>query len=249
MQIFILSKTDLSSAIVVINSFDIHERIFKSNISNIIKDIKSKKIKRLIIDLRNNRSGSRVNAIELYSYLAKAPFKQIKRESTVALKIPERKFASEIYINEKEFLENKFKNHPTFDGWSLTFDDLQMLMTPKKSRFEGKIFVLVGGNTFSAAAAFGVMTKNNPEITLIGEDSGGGYHASNSLFPVHYELPNSKIKFALNMIRLDHFTKNSKIPKGSSLSPDKYISLNPEHLILGKDPQLAYLFRLFEAKR
>ncbi len=243
---FVFYKNELSTAIIVINSFNGNNKVFKSNLSKIFKDIKKKKIQHLIIDIRRNTSGFRANAIQLYSFITNNTFKQRTDEYIASLSIPEKKHANRVFFNEKQFLKDKFSHHPIYDGWKITFDDLETIMVPHKNRFTGKVYVLVGGSTFSEASNFALNVKNDTQNTLIGEETGGGYYYSTGEFPVYYELPNSKIGIMLYMEKINHYIKDKSIPKGTGILPDKNIILTVDDLIMGKDPELDYLFRLIK---
>ncbi len=244
---FVYYKEELSTAVLVVNSFGIDVRVFKSNLVKIFKELKEKKIKHLIIDIRNNDGGFRPNAIHLYSFVTKKPFKQMISEYVISLSVQEREYATRTFLNEKDFLTDRFKNHPVYDGWKLTFDDLESIMVPDHyNRFKGKVYVLTSGTTFSAASTFALNAKNNKDITLIGEETGGGYYLLNGQFPVYYEFPNSKIIMVMSMVKVENYVKDKTVPIGSGVPPDKYIDLSVENLIDGKDPLLDYLFRLIK---
>ncbi|MEW7290567.1 S41 family peptidase [Aquimarina sp. 2304DJ70-9] len=241
---FVYYKNELNTAILVVNSFGGDIGIFKSNLTRIFKEINKKKVRHLIIDVRNNDGGFRPNAIHLFSFLTKNVFKQITSEYVISLSVPEREYATRTFLNEKQFLKEKFENHPIYDGWKLTFDDMETIMVPDKNRFKGKVYVLAGGATFSAGSTFTLNVKNDPDMTLIGEETGGGYYFLNGEFPVYYEFPNSKISMVMSMEKISNYVKDKTIPKGSGVPPDKHIKLSIEDLIKGKDPQLDYIFRL-----
>ncbi|AXT58848.1 hypothetical protein D1816_00280 [Aquimarina sp. AD10] len=243
---FVYYKDELNTAVLVINSFGGDISQFKSKLIKIFREINKKKIEHLVIDIRQNDGGYRPNSVHLYSFITKNPFKQIKSQSIISLSVPEKKYATRVFLNEKDFLEDKFKNHPTYDGWRITFDDLETIMAPQKNRFNGKVYILISGATFSAASAFALNAKNNPDITLIGEETGGGYYKSFGMFPVYYELPNSKITMVMSMVQIEQYTKETSIPLGSGIPPDKNIIHSVEDLILGKDAELDYIFRLIK---
>ncbi|GAA4272590.1 S41 family peptidase [Aquimarina gracilis] len=242
---FIYYKDNLSTAILVVNSFGIDIRAFKSKLITVFKELKEKETKHLIIDLRNNDGGFRPNGVHLYSFIAKKPFKQISSQYVSAIEVPEKEYVTRTFLNEKDFLTDKFKNHPVYDGWKLIFDDLEALMVPEKRRFKGKVYVLTSGTTFSAASSFCQSAKNE-NITLMGEETGGGYYISTGQFPVYYELPNSKIVMVMSMVRVENYVKDKTVKKGSGTPPDKYINLSVDNLVEGKDPLLDYLFRLIK---
>ncbi len=241
---FVYYKEGLNTAILVVNSFGGDIRIFKSKLIKIFKEINKKKIRHLIVDVRNNDGGFRPNAVHLFSFITNNTFRQITSEYVATLTVPEREHVTRTFLNEKQFLTDKFKNHPIYDGWKLTFDDMQAIMVPDKNRFNGKVYVLISGTTFSAGSTFALNAKNDPNITLIGEETGGGYHFFNGEFPVYYEFPNSKIVMIMSMEKIDNYTEDKTIPKGSGVPPDKHIMLSVEDLIKGKDVQLDYILKL-----
>ncbi|WP_282087668.1 S41 family peptidase [Aquimarina algiphila] len=241
---FVYYKEKLNTAILVVNTFEGDTRIFKSKLTKIFKEINKKKIRHLIIDVRQNNGGFRSSAVHLYSFITKSIFKQVTSEYVTSLSIPERKYVTQTFLNEKEFLKDKFNNHPIYDGWKLAFDDMEAVMVPDKDRFKGKVYVLSGGATFAAGSTFTLNVKNDPDMLLIGEENGGGYYFFNAEFPVFYEFPNSKILMSMSMEKVNHYVKDKTIPKGSGVPPDKHIILTVEDLISGRDPELDYVLRL-----
>ncbi|WP_226294381.1 S41 family peptidase [Aquimarina algicola] len=243
---FTLFKKELNTAVLVVNSFAGDTRVFKSHVEDIFKEIEQQKIQNLVIDIRNNKGGFRSNTISLYSHITNKPFKQITSEFVASLSIPEKKHAIRSFSNEKQVLKAKFNNHPVYDGWKFNFDDLETMMIPSQNKFTGKVYVLIGGATSSEASIFALNAKNNKNITLLGEETGGGYYFSNGELPVYYELPNSKIKVIMNMQKNNHYITDKNVPKGSGVMPDKHINMSVEHLTLSKDPLLDYIFRLIK---
>ncbi|WP_103071374.1 S41 family peptidase [Aquimarina sediminis] len=241
-------KEKLKTAILIVNSFNSDTRIFESHLTKIFKEIKQKKIKHLVIDVRHNDGGFRSNAVHLYSFISNNLFKQVSSKYVASLSIPEKKYVTRTFFNEKQFLKDKYNNHPIYDGWKLPFDDMEAIMVPDKDRFTGNVYVLAGGATFSTGSTFVLNAKNNPNITIVGEETGGGYYFFNGDFPVYYEFPNSKIIMSMYMERFNNYVKDRTIPKGSGVPPDKHIILSVQDLISGKDSELDYILRLISGK-
>ncbi|WP_299441241.1 S41 family peptidase [uncultured Aquimarina sp.] len=242
---FVYYKNDLKTAVLVANSFGVDIRAFKSRLIKLFKEINKKKIKHLVIDIRNNDGGFRPNSVHLFSFISNKLFKQRTSSFVASLEIPERKHVTRTY-GEKEFLKDKFYNHPQYDGWKLNFDDLETMMVPNRNRFRGKVYVLAGGTTFSAGSALALLAKNDPDILLVGEETGGGHYFHTGQFPVYYELPNSKIIMVMSMEKITHYVKDTTLPKGSGVIPDRTVQLSLQDLIKGKDSQLDYILRLIK---
>lgn len=240
---FVYYKDHLKTAVLVVNSFAGDTKAFKSSLIKIFKELHKKKTKHLIIDIRNNDGGYRPNAIHLFSYITNKLFRQRTSSFVSSLEIPEKEYSTRSY-DEKQFLKDKFYAHPIYDGWKLNFDDLETIMVPNRDRFTGNVYVLSGGATFSAGSSFALLAKNDPDILLVGEETGGGYYFHTGQFPVHYKLPNSNIIMVMSMEKIAHYVKDTTVPKGSGILPDRTVSLTLEDLIKGKDTQLDYIFRL-----
>jgi C-terminal processing protease CtpA/Prc len=105
------------------------------------------------------------------------------------------------------------------------------------------VYVLIGGKTFSAGSAFALNAKNDPKITLVGEETGGGYYFHTGQFPLLYELPNSKIMFSLSLVKINHFVKDTSVQKGNGILPDIEINLTQKDLISGTDSQLDFVIK------
>ncbi len=247
---FLYYKKDLNTAVLVVNSFELDTQIFKTTLTAIFEELKKNKTQHLVIDIRRNNKGLRANAIQLYSFLSKtATFKQVTSSYVASLSIPERQYATHVFFNEREFLKDKFNNHPIYDGWQITFDDLEIMMRTHKNKFAGKVYVLIGGSTFSAGASFALSAKNDSDIILVGEETGSGNYFSNMGLPVYYQFPNSKIEMVMPMEKNNFYISEKTTSKGQGILPDKHILMHTDHLISGKDPELDYIFRLIKGSK
>ncbi|KAA1248165.1 S41 family peptidase [Aquimarina sp. RZ0] len=241
---YIYYKDKLKTAVLVINSFSMEFNAFKSRLTKIFREIDKNKIKNLIIDIRDNDGGFRPNVIQLFSLITQNPYKQRANTYVTTIEVPEKQYVTKTYLNEKDFFKTQFYPHPTYDGWQLNFDDLEALMVPDKNRFKGNVYTLIGGATYAAGSTFALLTKNDPNILLIGEETGSGYYSHTGDFPVHYELPNSKITMVIFLTKITSYIKNTDIPKGSGVPPDRKVPFTVEDLKMGKDTQLEYTLKL-----
>lgn len=239
---FVYSIDSTKTAVLTVNSFQHDIKTFTSQLITIFKDIKKRKSNNLIIDIRQNIGGFRPNAINLFTYIANQPFKQRVSETIKTLELPEKAYVTRTYLETKTYLTNRFKDNKQNNYWKITTDtEAESYMNPNKNRFKGKVYVLTSGMTFSAASAFALNAKNNDDITLVGEETGGGYYFHIGEFPVFYQLPNSKITLLISLIKIEHFVKDSSIPKGSGVPPDVYVPTTLDDVISGKDSQLDYI--------
>ncbi|MBK6265512.1 hypothetical protein JKA74_10725 [Marivirga sp. S37H4] len=239
---FVYFIDSTNTAVLTVNSFGVDPQEFKSRLIDIFKEIKKKKTDHLIIDVRQNIGGFRINAINLFSFISEQVFKQRTSESIITTSLPEQEHIIHTMSDYGQFLETYFDGaEKKDDHYVLRTDKAEEMMKPYKKVFKGKIYILTSGKTFSAASAFALSAKNNHSITLVGEETGGGYYFHTGQFPVLYELPNSKIMLRISLIKINHYVRDESVPKGKGVIPDIEIKLTPQDLIEGKDSQLDYV--------
>ena len=234
----------VQTALLRVNSFAHDPVEFKSKLIAIFNDIEKKKADYLVIDVRQNNGGYRANAINLFSFITEKPFRQRTSESVIATTLPEKKHIMHTMSDYDQFLQNYFVGPERRNGrLILHIDRAEEMMKPYKRTFKGKVYILTGGNTFSAASAFALNAKNDPQITLVGEETGGGYYFHTGQFPALYELPNSKIIVNLSLVKIDHYVEDKSVPEGSGVFPDVEVNLTVQDLIAGMDSQLDYVIK------
>nr|WP_281502439.1 S41 family peptidase [Arenibacter sp. S6351L] len=234
----------IKSGVLTVNSFGLDPKEFKSRLVDLFKDIKKKRVSNLILDIRQNIGGYRINAINLFSFLTEKPFKQRISESTVTDTLPKKRYVIHSMADYNEFFKRYFASAEKKVGrWILTKDHAQEEMIPYKKPFKGKVYVLIGGNTFSAASAFALNAKNCQEITLVGNETGGGYYFHTAQYSALYKLPNSKIMVRVPFVKIDKYVLDKTVPKGSGVLPDIEVELTVEDLIDGIDSQLDYIVK------
>lgn len=236
---FVYFLDSVNTAVLTVNSFGLEPQEFKGKLVQLFKTIQKKKVDHLVIDIRENNGGYRANAISLYSFFAKGPFRQRRFERTVTTTLPERKYVIHTLSDYEDFF-GTYAAHAQKEGdaWVLKSDHAQAEMIPYKKPFKGKVYTLIGGKTFSAGSTFALTAKNDPDISLFGEETGGGYHFFTGQFPVLYELPNSKIMVRISLVQIHQYVVDENVPKGSTVVPDVRVDLTVQDLIEGRDTQL-----------
>ncbi len=216
------------------------EDYFYPLFTNIFDEIKRKKIKNLVIDLRYNGGGNITMPSMLYYFIAKDAF-----EEKILLSMPDFDFPYQQYITAidcKKMKKNSLAN--LLEGLKKDFVSkdahYEYVMGKKvdpslnKQRFTGNVYLLVGGRTFSAATYFTSLFKTFNRGTIIGEQVGGSHHKMTAGKRLTYTLPNTKIELGMP-IALMQLT--DKITKGS---PRKYIQ--PD-ITVSEKAKLQYLLK------
>jgi Peptidase family S41 len=90
-----------------------------------------------------------------------------------------------------------------------------------KNHFDGKVYIVQGGFTFSAATMFAGALKNQQNVTIVGEETGGGFYGNTAMLLPNIILPNSKISIGLPLFRL---VIDSTRPKGNGIIPNILIA-------------------------
>jgi C-terminal processing protease CtpA/Prc len=87
-----------------------------------------------------------------------------------------------------------------------------------KHHFDGKVYVLIGGNSFSATTVFASSIRHQPNVTIIGEESGGGAYGNSAWLIPDVSLPNTHLRFRLPRFRMV-MNKNA-LKDGRGVIPD-----------------------------
>lgn len=247
---FLYFIDSLNTAVLTINTFNLDVQKFQSTLKDIFKEIKRRKGKNLIIDIRQNEGGYPLNAINTFSYIASGSFRQRVSSEVITSTLPEKRYSQNLvngYTYESFFKKYYEQAEKKENKWLLTKDENELLMIPNKKRFEGKVYVLIEGKTFSAGSSFALFCKNEG-IVLVGEETGGGYYTQTGGYPIIYTLPNSEIKILIPFVKINRFVKDKTVKKGSGILPNKEVHLTVQDLIKGRDSQLDYVLKQINKK-
>ena len=207
------------------------------------KQINSEGIQNLVIDLRNNGGGKVNNSIRLTQYLIDHPFKI--GDSVVATS---RKFTYGRYIQSSwiYWLAMNIAASKAKDG-SIHYKRYEQHYYQPISRnhFNGNIYLVQGGYTFSASTMFIAALKGQKNTTVIGEETGGGYYGNSAMHIPTIVLPNTKIRVSLPMYRL---VMNREREKGKGIMPDLNILPSSYAIKMGVDPKLIAIKQLIQSK-
>jgi len=186
---------------------------FKSFLDSSFKDLKDKKISNLVIDIRGNQGGNDDNGILLYSYIASKPFRYFESQET----------------NKEKFSENDNQNLG--------------IKSPSQNNFNGKVFFLIDGRSFSTAADFAAIAKSNNSGLFIGEETGGGYYGNTSGDDVTITFPNTNITARIPMVKYTSAVKKMKYADRGVI-PDYVMYPDLDYFDHRSDVQLDYAIKI-----
>ncbi|MEL6557357.1 MAG: S41 family peptidase [Bacteroidota bacterium] len=210
-------------------------------LSKSFKKLKERDIENLIIDLRNNEGGSEHQQMELMSYLYDQPFKLYENiyQSNIDFRplkqiILERDTSQLLFNNDDEYMR-KLTGNLWVNNYKYS-KNLQ-LQPPKKVVFDGQIYVLMNGGSFSSAADLISDIKKTTNAIFIGEESGGTFEGPTGGITIAVQLPNSKIMVRISPnIHLGYMYQ--KHPIGRGVLPDYEIEYTIDDLLNGKDLEM-----------
>lgn len=173
----------LSTAIITIRNSS-SKKQFSTFLASCFSQIRNSEIKNLIIDLRYDSFNRDSDGAELYSYLNEAPFRYYRSlETTENYKVPKSiRWITHYPIEQDSSGKYYWMIHPQLE-----------LQKPVEQAFEGRVFVLTDGFTFSATSEFSSVVQSNERGWIVGQETGGGYYGNNSGGMMRLTLPNSKL--------------------------------------------------------
>jgi uncharacterized protein YcfL len=211
--------------------------------------IQKMKIKTLVIDIRDNPGGRVAEVVDLYAYLTDQDY-ILLQPATVTSKTS--LWKSGIFRSAPKIAYPFIGiGYPIYMGFSYfrtshkSDGSYKYTLTgtrKRKSRpnnFKGKIYVMINGGSFSASCILSASLKQNPNITFVGEETGGAFNGTVAgVMPV-VELPNSQIPLRLGLMDIQTISQ-TKV-EGRGIFPDKEIVPTIEDKINHKDLELEWI--------
>jgi Peptidase family S41 len=236
--------TTNNTAIVTINSFS--GGSLRKFYRQTFRYIKKTGIDNVVIDIRNNGGGRIRLSTLLTKYVSRVNFKVA--DTTYAVVKSLRPYSKYIKGGFMDNLGLFFLTKKKSDGLYHFGHWERKVNKPKaENNYRGNLYVLIAGNTFSAAALFSNAVKGQPGVVLLGEDTGGGWHGNDGILIPDIVLPNTHIKVRLPLFRLVQWHHAPK--DGRGIPPDIYIGTNYNALVKGFDYKMKFVMDMIKAKR
>jgi C-terminal processing protease CtpA/Prc len=147
------------------------------------------------------------------------------------------------YKGEEDFLTKRSRSifSQNTDGRILNVKTEYQGQKPSTNRFNGNLYILIGGLSFSGGSEFAALAKNYTNAKFIGEETGGGYYGNTSGRSLKLTLPNTTLKINIPLHKFVVQEKeNSGIPFGKGVLPDYEIQPTIEQYLSGFDAEMEF---------
>ncbi len=206
------------------------------------KQIRKENIQHLILDIRNNGGGKVGMSTLLTKYISHIPFKI--SDSTYTQSRGLGKYAKYIRGGKLNNVQMFLTSRKNKDGNYHIRRLENHFYQPKKNNYDGKLYVIIGGTTFSASTLFCNAVKGQKNITLVGEETGGGWYGNNGIMIPDITLPNSNIRIRLPLFRM--VQQNHGQVKGTGIPPDIFVGPSYDAILKSYDKKMQVVRALID---
>ncbi|MGG7664322.1 S41 family peptidase [Dyadobacter sp. BHUBP1] len=216
------------------------DKYFRRFLDSAFVQIGSRKVQRLVIDVRGNEGGNDGLGKHLYAHIARNDFRYYDR--------------IEVKVKRKRDVPNRGNVYlPRFIGlarWFIRKDAQGRLLfrkhqnlgmhRPHRQAYTGNVTFLLDGLSYSVTSEFLAVARNENRGMFIGEESGGAYQGDNSGTFAIYKLPATGLDLGIPLAGYYMAVRpESGISRG--IIPDITLSPSREGLLSGRDPADALL--------
>jgi Peptidase family S41 len=207
--------TVMKTGFMTVATFDRSNHL-KKFFKNSFKVLQKEQIKNLIIDVRSNGGGDAGLSTLLTRYITDHKFKLADSLYTIKPPAEYKKYI------QKSFWYGLVISAVTKKGkdgkYHFRYFEKHYYSPKEKNHYEGQVFILIGGNSFSATTLFAGSLKGQKNVTLVGEETGGGYYGNTAWIIPDVTLPNTGLRFRLPRFRM--VVDKDRIKNGRGIIPD-----------------------------
>jgi hypothetical protein len=179
------------------------------------KELQQRQIQSLILDVRNNGGGIIRNSTLLTRYITDRSFKIA--DTLVATKVSgtyDRHLRFMLWYKAAMLFVTKKKK----DGLRhFTYYERHHFNPKTKNHFNGKVYLITGGNSYSATTILVNKLSGQAHVKIVGEETGGAAYGNSAWMMPKLVLPATKLSVQVPLYR---FVMDKTQPKdGSGIQP------------------------------
>jgi C-terminal processing protease CtpA/Prc len=188
----------------------------KSFFRQSFKNLKKNKTKNLVIDVRGNGGGTVTNSTLLTKYIIDKKFKVADSLYANTRNSRYKKYIQGYFFNRLFMLFMTAKRN---DGkYHFGYFERHYFKPKRKNHYSGNVYILTGGNSYSATTLFSQAVLPQQNVTIVGEETGGAAYGNNAWLIPDLTLPVTGVRFRLPLFRL---VIDKNIPKnGRGVQPE-----------------------------
>ena len=209
------------------------------------RELSEKSIPYLVIDLRDNGGGEDLWGRLLFSYLMDKPFMYYNflEVNRTAFSFLEHTDAPDI---EKMLQKRTKKNERgTYD---IQFHANLGERKPLKPTFQGKVYVLINGRSFSGSGETTSLMHFHKKAVFVGEECGAGYYGNTSGLMPTLTLPHTKLRVRIPMVRYHMAVSGYDYPD-RGIIPDYPFTRTIQDHLNGNDTEMEYVLSLIAKQK
>lgn len=248
-QLLLEYEEDTRTAILTFKTFDPQaiaqgKQQFHKFVRNAFFRIAQLAPEQLIIDLRGNEGGNSFYPETLIGYLSTEPY-HLYRNMEIAYRSMNSKEQLLKIKGKKSYKRLEKHGIPSRNGNLSMGLFTDKLAAKNPLAYQGTVYVMVDGGTYSAASELACYLKEHMEAIVVGSETGGSCDPITAGLYGDVELENSGIVVHIPLIAFDKDIQKPRIP-GRGLMPDIEQHLRATDSIA--DPELEQLLDLIEGQ-
>ncbi len=228
---------DVSSFTLKKNKYDVFQWKFKKLLRKNFADMKKNGTQHLIVDFRANGGGLVQNISRITKYVAKEPFilsdSVIMYRKTLAKQYPWYTIFPPLFA--KIFFKKLDSNRVVHVS-----NPNRKLKPHVRNHYDGKIYVLMDGGSYSATAFTIGLWKDMNLATFVGTQPGGANWGSFAGQWKNLKLKKSGLGVRVPLYKIVHSQKN-KVTSTFTVEPDFFVGTSFDDFLIRKDSQLSFV--------
>lgn len=234
--------TALNTGVLNLNNFS-HNKV-PSLIRKTFRETRKADLKNLIIDLRSNGGGKIDNSTLLTRFVIDKPFRVADSVSAKDLRLAHPKHTQAAWVYR--YFRWAFSRKMDDGRWHIASTERQTHKPRKSNHFDGQLYVITSGASFSASTLFLTKIYGQQNVTVVGDETGGGARGNSAVMVPKVTLPNTRVQLRLPLFRI--VTDASLPNNGRGIIPNVPVTVDSYYIQKGVDKKMQMVKSLIKEK-